>query len=77
MHIDLLQHLAFDYYLPLMTGEVKVNEFATAPLWIRFVSVLVLIFICWFIQKFIQDTIVAKLYSRFISYRISKNTNKI
>lgn len=70
MCVDLLQEVAIRYYAPTYMGK---NGFSGSPLWARFIAILILIAISWFIQFFVQDILVAKAYGLYISYKIGRN----
>ena len=66
---DLLQRILIDYYAPMYTDEWGARSFNKAALWMKFVTVIIVLSICWVIQSVFQDFLVAKLYGYVISYR--------
>ena len=71
--IDLLQRVLIDYYALLYTKDWTSITFNRAALWVKVVTVLIVLLISWVIQAVVQDFIVAKIYGYFLSQRSKIN----
>jgi hypothetical protein len=64
-----------DYWAPKFTSNIpgdSESSFVDAATWVKVVAVLILIAICWALQKGIQDILVAKLYGMFLTHRMKR-----
>jgi hypothetical protein len=66
--------VAIAYYAPFFSEEIREKGFRASSLWLRVVTILILLVISWFIQYVVQDIIVAKLYGVYISHVMKRNT---
>jgi hypothetical protein len=66
--VDLLQNVILDSYAPMFSEEIRDVGFNRSALWKRMVGLSILVIVCWLTQKYIQDTLVTWLFSKYVKY---------
>lgn len=56
-----------DFYAPMISSDIAEHGFNESSLTIQTIFLLVLVAICWVLQKYVQETLVASLYSSFLT----------
>ena len=70
LFLDLIQRVVFDFYAPMLSRDVHEHrKFNRSSVVTQAGFLLMLIAFCWLLQKYVQDTFVAWLYSSFITSR--------